>query len=199
MKNAPTTASLKTIEGLRDEKLIEKLLIKKGIFPVHLAARLSDYNRLPAERPAFIFGPVGSGKTHLSVAYMVDIITQDLAKHPEREAAAVGFIRAVDLILMLRSSFREWGPGELIERFSRYPFLVIDDLGTERDTPLVQEALYSILDYRAGHRAPSLINSNLSLDHIAGQYGEYGERIASRIAGMGPSLELKGKDHRWQR
>jgi DNA replication protein DnaC len=76
---------------------------------------------------------------------------------------------------------------------------VIDDLGTERSTPLVQEALYSIIDYRAGHRLPTIITSNFSLDQVTEHYGDFGERLASRIFCMGETLILEGKDRRWQK
>ena len=76
---------------------------------------------------------------------------------------------------------------------------MIDDLGTERETPLVQEALYNIIDHRAGYRLPTVITSNLELERVAEHYGEFGDRLASRIAGMGETLGLVGKDRRWQK
>jgi DNA replication protein DnaC len=199
MHKDQATTSLKMIEPRQEHPDLEMLLLKKGVFPIHVKARLSDYKHLPAERPAFISGPVGSGKTHMAVAYLAESCNRVLTASPDCQAAGARYTRAVDLFMALRSSFKDRGPAELIEDFSRYKFLVIDDLGTERDTPLVQESIYAIVDYRAGHRLPTIITSNLDLDRIADLYGDYGERLASRIAGLGESLTLKGKDRRWQK
>lgn len=165
------------------------------MFPVHLKARLSDFHNPPETPPVFIHGGAGVGKTHLAVAYLVREI------QAKGEASKV-FIRSVDLMNRLRDSFRSSynrPASEIISDFSRYRFLVIDDLGAERHTDLVQEALYDVLDFRAGHRLPTVITSNFSLDRVAEHYGDFGERIASRIAGMGGILALKGRDRRWQR
>jgi len=177
------------------ERTLKKILLAKGVYPVHLSARLSDFPRPPETPPVFISGPVGTGKTHLAVAYLV----QEIQKWGENSRV---FIRSVDLFNKLRDSFRHnFGipASEITESFSRYRFLVIDDLGTERDTPLVQEALYAIIDHRAGHLLPTVITSNFTLARVAEHYGEFGERLASRIAGMGETLTLLGKDRRWQK
>ena len=178
-----------------EERTLKKILLAKGVYPVHLNARLADFPRPPKTPPVFISGPVGTGKTHLAVAYLV----QEIQKWDENSRI---FIRSVDLFNKLRDSFRNnfsTPASEIAESFSRYRFLVIDDLGTERDTPLVQEALYNIIDHRAGHRLPTVITSNFTLDRVAVHYGEFGERLASRIAGMGEILTLLGKDRRWQK
>jgi hypothetical protein len=177
------------------EQVLRRILLEKGVFPIHLGARLSDFRQPYEVPPPFICGPVGTGKTHLAVAYLVREIQQ------WGENSRI-FIRSVDLFNKLRDSFRHnlsTPASEITENFSRYRFLVIDDLGTERSTPLVQEALYSIIDYRAGYRLPTIITSNFSLDQVGEHYGDFGERLASRIFGMGETLMLKGKDRRWQK
>ncbi len=177
------------------ERALKKILLAKGVYPVHLKARLSDFRSPPETPPVFISGRVGTGKTHLAVAYLV----REIQRWGENSKV---FIRSVDLFNKLRDSFRHsFGTpaSEITESFSQYRFLVIDDLGTERDTPLVQEALYDIIDHRAGHRLPTVITSNLTLDRVAEHYGEFGERLASRIAGLGDELTLLGIDRRWQK
>jgi len=187
-ESSPTTQE-------EEEGTLKQILFAKGVYPVHLNARLSDFLRPPATPPVFISGEVGTGKTHLAVAYLV----REIQKWGGNSRV---FIRSVDLFNKLRDSFRNnFGTpaSEITEGFSRYRFLVIDDLGTERDTPLVQEALYAIIDHRAGHRLPTVITSNFTLNRVAEHYWDFGERLASRIAGMGETLTLLGKDHRWQK
>jgi DNA replication protein DnaC len=177
------------------DRALRQILLDKGVYPVLLGARLADFHNPPEVPPVFISGPVGTGKTHLAVAYLA----QEIQQWGERSRM---FIRSVNLFNRLRDTYRDHSGAsatEIISDFSRYRFLVIDDLGTERDTPLVQEALYNIIDHRAGHRLPTVITSNLELERVADHYGEFGERLASRIAGMGETLGLVGKDRRWQK
>jgi len=195
MENLPPVQESSPPTPEEEERNLKRILLAKGVYPVHLNARLSDFPRPPEPPPVFISGPVGTGKTHLAVAYLV----REIQKWGENSRV---FIRSVDLFNKLRDSFRNsFGTpaSEITESFSRYRFLVIDDLGTERDTPLVQEALYDIIDHRAGHRLPTVITSNLTLNRVAEHYGEFGERLASRIAGLGETLTLLGKDCRWQK
>jgi DNA replication protein DnaC len=58
------------------------------------------------------------------------------------------------------------------------------------------KSFYLIINQRYGNEMPTIITSNLTLDQVAGNYGD---RLASRIAGMGTELVLDGKDRRLQR
>ena len=55
---------------------------------------------------------------------------------------------------------------------------------------------YDILDRRYGECLETLITSNLTLEQLARHYESHGDRLASRIAGMGAVMVLKGKDRR---
>jgi len=195
LENLPPSPEPSPPTPEEEERALKQVLLGKGVYPIHLGARLADFHQPPEVPPVFISGPTGTGKTYLAVAYLVREILQ------WGENSRV-FIRSVDLFNRLRDSYRDHAgrpATEIISDFSRYRFLVIDDLGTERDTPLVQEALYNIIDQRAGHRLPTVITSNFKLERVAEHYGEFGERLASRIAGMGETLTLLGKDRRWQK
>ncbi len=146
--------------------------------------------------PSFITGPTGVGKTHLAVGFLREEL---LAKGQE----AGRFLRAVDFLKNIRCSFRnDNGADEraILNLYGRgTPFLVLDDLGAEKVTDFAVQTLYDLIDFRYGNCLVTLITSNLSLDELANHYGSHGHRLASRIAGMGPTLVLKGKDRRWER
>ena len=191
MRANQITLSLTRTPPLIEPENFSQVLADKGVFPIHLGARFGPGLRMPKVRPSFVYGPPGVGKTYLAVAYLASFLM-------EYPGASAGFKRTYDLLSELRAAIRNRSAGGAADRYGSFRFLVLDDLGAERDTALVQESFFALIDYRSGHNLPTLATSNYSLDRIAEHYGDFGDRIASRIAGMGPSLELKGKDRRWQ-
>lgn len=78
--------------------------------------------------------------------------------------------------------------------------LVIDDLGSEKQTDTRYSELLDILNERAArkvsHRCKTIITTNLSPNDI---YSYYGERVASRILGEYALLKFAGEDIRLKR
>jgi DNA replication protein DnaC len=175
---------------------IEHLLARVGVIKRYLGCSLDNYKgKVPERRPAFITGTPGTGKSHLAVAYL----REDLLAHGEEHGR---FLRTVDLLKEIRDSFDDRsGDSEkrLLDYYgARVPFLVLDDLGAEKVSDFVLQTLYDLLDRRYGECLETLITSNLTLEELAVHYLGHGDRLASRIAGMGPTLILRGKDRRWQ-
>lgn len=182
---------------MRREECIESLLGRVGVLPRYISCRIENFKgELPKLRPVFITGPVGCGKTHLAIGYLANEII-------EKGIEAGRFVRAVDLFKEIRNTFQEnrWeSEMDLLEKYGKeIPFLVIDDLGTEKMTDWVEQTLYDLIDRRYGECLPTLITSNLSLDQLSAHYASHGDRLASRIAGMGPIVKIQGLDHRRSR
>ncbi len=117
-----------------------------------------------------ISGPSGCGKTHLAVA---------LAKHL---AIPGEFINAAELLLIIRSSFRENSESTEKQIFDRYTgsmLLILDDMGSEKTSEHSITTLYTILEKRLSECRPTIITTNLNYARINSVFGE---RIASRIA-----------------
>ena len=174
-----------------------------GFPPRYKTAKLSDFSDEVIRQVspfvdgtcqgALIHGPVGTGKTHLGVAML--------------KAAAVGAVRArirasilatsaPALLSEIRSSFRDGASlseDDLIRRYSSVEFLLVDDLGVERGTEFAIQTLYLIVDARYTAMRRTVFTSNLSVAEVAERLGD---RIASRIVGMGCVLHLDGKDRR---
>lgn len=180
---------------------LAELLGRANVPERYRSCSLDNFRGRPPEmRPAFITGPPGVGKTHLAVGYLREELLQ-------RGEDAGRFVRCVDFFKEMRATFGDSrGPQiqeneqEVLDRYGRQvALLILDDLGTEKSSDWVQQSLYDLIDSRYARLLPTVITSNLSLDQIAVHYPNHGDRLASRIAGLGEELEIKGRDRRLER
>lgn len=79
------------------------------------------------------------------------------------------------------------------KRYLNCDLLILDDLGSELTTPLVQSALYELINSRLQADKRTVISTNLSMEHIAQRYNP---QIVSRIGGLYRELTFYGEDIR---
>jgi DNA replication protein DnaC len=130
----------------------------------------------------------GNGKTHLAVAW--------LRYHLWRGKNCL-FTTAPLLIIGLRSSFNDelYSEEQLIEKYSSVPFLVVDDIGVEKNTEYAMQCWYVIVNNRYSVMKPTIYTSNYRLDEIANKLGN---RIASRLS-AGKVIKINDPDMRMKR
>jgi DNA replication protein DnaC len=151
----------------------------------------------------YITGAVGSGKTHMAVAIMKHYICGREIYYDDKQKVYRFkidkdpiFVVVPELLLHIRSCFDSNTKDverEVIEKYASTPFLILDDLGTEKTTDWALQTLFIIINRRYNAELPTVITSNLALALLADILGE---RIASRINGMCLYVELDGKDRR---
>jgi DNA replication protein DnaC len=78
----------------------------------------------------------------------------------------------------------------------RKPFLVLDDLGAEKDSEHALTTLYLIIDRRNRDELPTVVTTNYTPDEIESRLGA---RIASRLADMKTISLMKICDYRKRR
>ena len=146
----------------------------------------------------FVYGVRGTGKTKLAA-----IIANELA----RAGSPVLFASVPDLMADIRASFSDGKTAETVQAVKETPFLVLDDLGSEKMSEWVGEQLFCIVNHRYNERLQTVVTSNYSPTEIIGHMATVdargnviddmqGQRIMSRIYGMCERVEIRGADWR---
>lgn len=139
----------------------------------------------------FIFGPPGSGKTHLACIVLNEIIR--LYRKPVLFAKVHR-----DVIARVKSTFNQnsdaYGQARSIEEeLAEVPVLVLDDLGIKETTPFENQLIYDIIDSRYDFNRLTIITSNESID----AFKEVAQgRVTSRLRQMCREVHLEAEDHR---
>ena len=63
----------------------------------------------------------------------------------------------------------------------QHSLLVIDDLGSERDTPYASDLVYQIIDARYRSGKPLIVTTNLTLEELENPGSRDRERIYQRV------------------
>jgi DNA replication protein DnaC len=140
-------------------------------------------------------GPCGTGKTHLAVATLRQVV--------EEKGARGRFFEFNELLRRIQDSYdRRSDTSELLvlEPVLHTPVVVLDDLGAVRMTPWVQDTLGLIINERYNQRLLTLVTTN-RLDQPPHPEDEsletrIGVRLRSRLAEMCRTILVPGDDFR---
>lgn len=157
----------------------------------------------------FLFGPVGTGKTHLAVSAVRELMATDPEAFGIRERQGAiydhtqeiyqgltcSFFSVVDLLDAMRpgNELKQELGAWLFHRAKADDLVVLDDIGAERVTEWVEERLYAIIDVRYRMQRATILTSNLKEKELEDSLGE---RIVSRIYEMTEPLPVIGQDYR---
>jgi len=137
------------------------------------------------ELGAYVFGGSGTGKT-----FLAKLLNNELVE----SMRDVVFFKAVDLAMVLRTVSManrrdEDVMGKIINDLRSVDVLIVDDLGTQKNTDFVKEIMFSIFDTRYDNRKKTVITTNLTADDIGD------DRLASRFADAGWMRKFNFKKH----
>jgi len=136
-----------------------------------------------------LFGNTGIGKTFLSHCIAKEVMD---SLHSVLYLTASEFFDA----LLEKALNRNDESCLLYEQIHLCDLLIIDDLGTERNTDFVVSQLFVCLNDRILNRKSTIISTNLTLEEIKTNYTE---RTFSRISNHYKILRLAGDDIRIQK
>ena len=128
-----------------------------------------------------LWGGVGTGKSYLAGCISNALIEQEVP------------VRMTNFGLILNDLMDR---REYIQQLCRYPLLILDDFGMERDTAFALEQMFVLIDSRYRSRKPLIITTNLELGQIQEPVDLDRSRIYSRVLEMCVPLLIHGKNHR---
>lgn len=169
-------------------------------------------NAITNRKSVFLYGSCGTGKSHLAVALAMEWLRagnfivelaygyQHVIRGTEKSIDKPylylpHFLPSVELFLELKATFDSKTETEMdvIDKYSRCPLLIIDDVGAEKVSDWSRQIFYTLIDRRYRDMKQTIITTNKTPDQIAQLIDE---RITSRIFEMGEVIELKGNDRR---
>ncbi|NLM25495.1 MAG: ATP-binding protein [Firmicutes bacterium] len=137
----------------------------------------THFSKITDGRGLVLCGKSGRGKTHLACAIINDL----------KDKNTVAFAHIPTLLENIRQ-----GRGDL-ERLLTVDLLVMDDLGSERESDWALEKLLIIVDGRLNAYKPTVFTTNFNLEELEVRVGS---RLASRILYNSLDLVVQGPDWR---
>jgi DNA replication protein DnaC len=135
-------------------------------------------------RGLLLMGTCGSGKTHLAVAALLEII--DSGK-PGR----LMFRNFQDLIQEIQASFdsdQTPSKSEILRPLLEVDLLVLDELGSQKPSLFVQDILYYVINSRYNTQRTTIFTTNYQ-DEL---HERIGERLRSRLYEMTEEVKIAG-------
>jgi DNA replication protein DnaC len=149
------------------------------------------------DRGLLLMGGCGSGKTHLAVAAMQEIIKSGKPGH-------LLFSNFQELVQEIQASFGDSGTSksEILQPLLEADLLVLDELGSQKPTPFVFDILYYIINSRYNDEKVTVFTTNY-LDEPKAKGEErledrIGERLRSRLYEMTDRVVIEAADYRKQ-
>ena len=131
-----------------------------------------------------LMGGCGSGKTHLAVAALLEIIHSD-------KTGKLMFSNFQDLIQEIQASFdndQVPSKSELLKPLLEADLLVLDELGSQKPSMFVHDILYYVINSRYNEERVTIFTTNLT-DELQERIGE---RLRSRLHEMTEEIRLTG-------
>ncbi len=171
-----------------------------------------DYglDNIESGRGLYLFGPYGTGKTHLSVATVRELLETNTEQFGirEQEESKIYAINREEYRGLTCSFFSVvelldyWRPGSdskkkqgdwFFHRAKVDDLVILDDIGAEKASEWTEDRLYAVIDARYRMERATIFTTNCTEKQLLNNgYG----RIVSRIYEMTDAVKVEGPDHR---
>lgn len=184
----------KQYEAEAEQRAYEARVRACGIMPRYtdaahpMAEKLAD--AIESGRNAFVFGRVGTGKTHLVSAAAYVLMRR------ERKVLFTSMWRVLDAI---KQGFSEdYDP---MPKYQNVEVLILDDLGKESPTDFALERFFALVDERSARMLPTIVTTQYKPSELIERLAKNGDvdtaiAIVSRLRQDCECIELTGADRR---
>ena len=133
-----------------------------------------------------LWGDVGGGKTFYAACIANALIDQGI---PATMTTIPRLVSAMS---------KDFGAerGNVLALVEKAPLLVLDDIGTERDTEYSNEAVYEIINARYKAKKPMIVTTNLTMTALKSEEDIARRRIYDRIVEMCTACKVTGTGRR---
>ncbi len=138
----------------------------------------------------FFSGGTGLGKTFLSGCIAREVSQRGFSVVYD---SAINTFNAFETVKFTRDIDEGRSARDITRRYLGCDLLILDDLGSELTTSLVQASLYQIVNTRLMQDQRTILSTNLSKDQISLRYGP---QLGSRIGGLYQDVPFYGGDIR---
>lgn len=149
------------------------------------------------EKGLLLMGSVGTGKTHLAVSALQQIMREKNPLVRGRFADFASLVQELQMVFGVAGGSRS-----ILRPLINAELLVLDELGAGKTTPWVMDILYYLVNTRYNEGRVTIFTTNFSdfpksveeslTDRVS-------QRIRSRLHEMCRRLELRGRDYRAER
>jgi DNA replication protein DnaC len=134
-----------------------------------------------------LLGPTGLGKTSLAVSVI---------RHALQKGKTARFVKEASLLDEIKGSFSKRGESseEIVDRYSRYDVLVIDEVGLAEWSDFDATKMTTLIDNRNSYLRKTVLMGNLT---EAGYRAHFNDQCISRLHQDADFYILKGQDLRY--
>ena len=118
-----------------------------------------------------LWGDVGTGKSFIAGCIANALLDKGVP------VLMTNFARLLNKLTDMYSGDRN----AYIDSFKRYPLMIIDDLGMERNSEFAREQVFSVIDSRYRSQLPMIVTTNLSLEELKDKTDLSRARIYDRV------------------
>ena len=118
-----------------------------------------------------LWGNVGTGKSFIAGCIANALLDKGVP------VIITNFARLLNKLTDMYSGDRN----AYIDSFKKYPLMIIDDLGMERDSEFAREQVFSVIDSRYRSQLPIIVTTNLSLEELKDTTDLSKARIYDRV------------------
>lgn len=144
------------------------------------------FEKMFADNQGIIFhGPVGTGKTYTAACIANELLDKGI------QVVMTSFVKILQEIQKPDAD-----EGTYLATLNRAKLLIIDDLGTERNTDYALEKIYNVVDSRVRTAKPVILTTNLTWDELTQEQDMRYKRIFDRILEVCYPVHVPGRSRR---